>query len=114
MQLVRSFCFFIFEDENFEETYIRRMHTRGVLFHPFDPQMITFSHNEEDVKETLSIAEEVLHILKLEHPHHFSHPEGGTISKEAMRFRTAHELGGWIDYRRPVSELPKSWDQVDR
>jgi glutamate-1-semialdehyde 2,1-aminomutase len=104
----------IFEHIDFEEIFYKKVHFHGVLLHPFDPQMVNYSHTDEDIREALEKIKSALDELKEEHPQFFYHKNPLDLSQEAINFRTFHEFGGSVQYRLPLSEVVHTWDQQDR
>jgi glutamate-1-semialdehyde aminotransferase len=56
----------VFEDDNFGNLFYKECLNNGVLFYPFDNQMIMFSHSIDILNEALSIIEGVIKLIKNE------------------------------------------------
>lgn len=110
-------CFhIIFEDLNFENIFYKNLLSHGILLHPFDPQMVTYAHQEYHINVTLNTISDCLSKLKLIHGYqkYFSHNNYFDISKSAIEFRALHELGGTPNYLDDISNINAFWDQKDR
>ncbi|MBS1807404.1 MAG: aminotransferase class III-fold pyridoxal phosphate-dependent enzyme [Acidobacteria bacterium] len=104
----------IFEVEAAAEVFYAEALARGILMHPFDPQMITYAHNETDIDMALEKLKEALQAVRRQLPELFCFPHGQNLSTETLDFRTLHEFGGTIRYRAPINEIAETWLQVDR
>jgi glutamate-1-semialdehyde aminotransferase len=112
----------IFEQERIAQEFYRALYQRGVLMHPFDAQMVTAAHTFEDIQVVLGRVDEVLVELRRRHGDRVA-PNAGVsapdrfapcLSRRAIDYRTLHEFGGLIDYRQPIDEVPRCWEQHDR
>lgn len=101
----------IVEHEPQVQRFYAELRTRGVLMHPFDCQILTAAHTETDVDFALAAAAEAWAIAREAHP---GHPGPSGLSREALDFRTLHEIGGTVRFRDPLSEIPRTWEQADR
>lgn len=101
----------ICNEEAFAQEFYAELLQRGVLMHPFDCQMVTAAHTEEDIAYALSAAGEALAVALARHP-----AAGGptSLSREALDFRTLHEFGGTVRYRDPLEAISHTWYQSDR
>jgi len=104
----------IFEDAALEEAFYKKIHSYGILLHPFDPQMVSFSHTEADINHALESTHHALLELRSDFPESFNKPFPGEISQDTIDFRTLHEFGGVIDYKKPSKEVIHTWFQEDR
>ena len=103
----------IFDNERIETAFHRALQSRGILFHPFDPQMVNFCHSEADICYTLQAVEEVLKILSKKFPTEFGLSDT-SLSQASLDFRTLHEFGGLMNYNLPIEQIPINWFQNDR
>lgn len=103
----------IFDNERIETAFHRALQSRGILFHPFDPQMVNFCHSEADICYTLRAVEEVLKILSKKFPTEFGLSDT-SLSQASLDFRTLHEFGGLMNYNLPIEQIPINWFQNDR
>lgn len=99
----------IFEDLELEEKFYKTVFSQGVLLHPYDPQLVNFGHTEKDIELSLKKIENALNILREIYPNKFNAENPGEISQEAFDFRTFHEFGGTINYKKPLEEAESNW-----
>jgi glutamate-1-semialdehyde 2,1-aminomutase len=104
----------IFEIEEAAEMFFLELLSRGVLLHPFDPQMITAAHSEEQIGQALKAVKSSLDAVVAAKLDLFQFPLGASLSQRALDFRTLHEFGGTIRFRDAIEEVPVIWNQVDR
>ena len=103
----------IFDNEAIETAFHHLLQSNGILFHPFDPQMVNFSHSESDINYTLQKVREVLKILSKKFPEDFNLSDI-SLSQTSLDFRTLHEFGGLVNYKLPIEQIPINWVQNDR
>jgi glutamate-1-semialdehyde aminotransferase len=103
----------ILEDESLAQKFYKALHRRGILMHPFDAQMVTYSHTTEDIDQTIAVADAVLTEL-LVGQRKDSLEKIERVSRAAWDYRTLHEIGGLTDFRLPISAIPATWQQDDR
>jgi glutamate-1-semialdehyde aminotransferase len=101
----------IFEHEPQVQRFYAELRARGVLMHPFDCQMLTAAHTEADIDFALAAAAEAWAVAREAHP---CRSGQSGLSREALDFRTLHEIGGTVRFRDPLSEIPRTWEQADR
>lgn len=103
----------IFDNDRIETAFHRLLQSKGILFHPFDPQMVNFCHSESDIRYTLQKVKEVLKILSRKFPEDFNLSDT-SLNQSSLDFRTLHEFGGLVNYKLPIEQIPVNWVQDDR
>lgn len=101
------------DDEVIWQEIAEECRTLGVLFHPFDPQMITFAHTYSDIEIALAVLRSAIANVRRRNPDAFGN-RGSRPGREALNHRTLHEFGGLVDYRLPTNEVLDTWPQDDR